>query len=178
MSFLKKLKLFWVNNIGTSNKKKIKYLESEGAVIGKGTRLNCKISSFGTEPYLIRIGENCLLAKDIDLITHDGAIKVLNSLGKFENNMDKMGPVIIGNNVYVGVGAFVMPNVHIGDNSIIGAGAIVTKDIPANSVAVGIPARVICSTEDYYNKCRDSLDDLNGMDQKQKRDYLINKYMK
>ena len=178
MGIVKKLKLLWIDSIHPSNKKKIKYLESEGAVIGNGTRFNCKIRSLGTEPYLIRIGENCLLATDIHLITHDGAIKVLNSLGKFENNMDKMGPVIIGNNVYIGMGAYVMPNVHIGDNSIIGAGAIVTKDIPANSVAVGIPARVICSIEDYYNKCKDSLDDLSGMDQNKKRDYLINKYMK
>ena len=52
-------------------------------------------------------------------------------------------PVIIGRNVWIGVKATIMPGVTIGDNSIIGANAVVTKDVPPNSVAVGIPAKVI-----------------------------------
>lgn len=51
--------------------------------------------------------------------------------------------VHIGNNVWIGAGAIVLPGVHIGDNSVIGAGSIVTKDIPANVVAVGNPCRVL-----------------------------------
>lgn len=52
-------------------------------------------------------------------------------------------PIRIGNNVWIGAGAVVMPGICIGDNSVIGAGSIVTRDIPANVVAVGNPCRVI-----------------------------------
>lgn len=52
-------------------------------------------------------------------------------------------PVHIGNNVWIGAGSVLLPGVSIGDNSVIGAGSIVTKDIPANVVAVGNPCRVL-----------------------------------
>jgi acetyltransferase-like isoleucine patch superfamily enzyme len=52
-------------------------------------------------------------------------------------------PVVIGRNVWVGAKATILPGVHIGDNAVIGANAVVTHDIPAYTVAVGIPARVI-----------------------------------
>lgn len=52
-------------------------------------------------------------------------------------------PVHIGNNVWIGAGAIILPGITIGDNSVIGAGSVVTKDIPANVVAVGNPCRVL-----------------------------------
>ena len=52
-------------------------------------------------------------------------------------------PVRIGNNVWIGAGAVILPGITIGENSVIGAGSIVTKDIPANVVAVGNPCRVL-----------------------------------
>lgn len=52
-------------------------------------------------------------------------------------------PVRIGNNVWLGAGAVILPGVTIGDNAVIGAGSVVTKDIPANTVAVGNPCRVL-----------------------------------
>lgn len=64
----------------------------------------------------------------------------------------KIGKVIIGNNVFIGAGSIVLPNVTIGDDVIIGAGSIVSKDIPNNSVAVGNPIRIIGKTTDYIEK--------------------------
>ncbi len=52
-------------------------------------------------------------------------------------------PVHIGDNVWIGAGAVILPGVHIGENSVIGGGSVVTKDIPANVVAVGNPCRVL-----------------------------------
>lgn len=67
-------------------------------------------------------------------------------------------PVYIGNNVWIGAGAVILPGVKIGDNTVIGAGSIVTKDIPSNVVAVGNPCRVLreISEKDdiYYFKNR------------------------
>lgn len=62
----------------------------------------------------------------------------------------------IGNNVWIGAGAVILPGIHIGDNSVIGAGSVVTKDIPANVVAVGNPCRVLREINEndmkYYYK--------------------------
>lgn len=56
-------------------------------------------------------------------------------------------PITIGNNVWIGAQACLLPGVNIGDNCVIGAGSVVTKDIPANSVAAGNPCRVIRKLE-------------------------------
>lgn len=67
-------------------------------------------------------------------------------------------PVRIGNNVWIGSNAVILPGVTIGDNSVIGAGSVVTHDIPANVVAVGNPCRVLREINEhdkkYYHKNR------------------------
>lgn len=147
----KKVRLLFANR---NYKSKNQYLELQGAIIGQRTRLNCKVQAFGTEPYLVRVGTDCLFAEDVRFITHDGGISVLNTLNKFGNvRYDKIAPIEIGNNVYIGTGAYIMPGVKVGDNCIIGARALVTKDIPSDSVAVGIPAKVIESIDTYYENC-------------------------
>ncbi|MFR3227086.1 MAG: DapH/DapD/GlmU-related protein, partial [Blautia massiliensis (ex Durand et al. 2017)] len=63
--------------------------------------------------------------------------------GSFSFCKTQTAPVIVGNNVWIGGGAILLPGVTIGDNVVIGAGSVVTRDIPANSVACGSPCRVI-----------------------------------
>lgn len=55
----------------------------------------------------------------------------------------EIGEVTIGNDVWIGAGAKILANVHIGDGAVIGSNAVVTSDIPANAIAVGVPAKVI-----------------------------------
>lgn len=62
-----------------------------------------------------------------------------------------VGDIIIGNN-YIGTRTTIFPGVHIGDNTIIGAGSVLTKDIPDNVVAAGIPCKVIRSRDEYIKK--------------------------
>ena len=82
-------------------------------------------------------------------ITHDGGLIVARrseecrKLCKDIKEADIFGKIIVGNNVHIGVDAIVLPGVTIGDGSVIGAGSVVTKDIPANSLAVGNPCHVI-----------------------------------
>ena len=135
------------------------YLINKGARIGKGTRLNCGVSAFGTEPYLITCGEDCLFADGVQLLTHDGGIKVLNSLHSFgEKRMSKMGAITIGNNVYLGQNVLVLPGVKIGDNVVVGAGSIVTHDLASDIVAVGIPAKPIKTIDEYHKSTLESKD--------------------
>lgn len=145
-SVIQKLKVVYVNG---SNERKIAYLKKQGCRLGKDVRLNCGVKAFNSEPYLIALGDRVLIADGVHFITHDGGVFVLKGLNKIENKADKIAPIQVGNNVYIGTGAYIMPGVKIGNNCIIGAGAIVTKSIPDNSVAVGIPARVIETVDDY-----------------------------
>lgn len=145
-----------------------------------GTRLNCGVEAFGTEPYLIRVGKNCLFAAGVNFITHDGAISVLNNLGYFDGKrMDNMAPIVIGDNVYIGMGAYIMPGVTIGNNVIIGANAVVTHDIPDNSVAVGMPARVIKTIDEYYKSAlnRNRFFATGGMSADEKKKILVEALM-
>lgn len=160
--------------INRSQKSKIKYLRKQGCKIGKSTRLLCNTSAFGTEPYLVEVGEDCLFSTNVNLFTHDGGIKVLNSLNYFEGrNVDKIDRIIIGNNCFLGSGCKILPGVQIGDNVIVGSGAIVTKNVPSNSVVAGIPAKIICTIQEYYEKNIDRFYDTTNMNLEQKKDFLI-----
>ena len=74
------------------------------------------------------------------------------------------GIVEIGNNVFIGAGSIVLPGVTIGDNVVIGAGSIVSRNIPTNSVAVGNPAKVICTLDEYIDKQRRKMTNENTFD--------------
>ena len=136
---------------------RVEYLRNKGCKIGKKTRLLCTIASFGTEPYLVEVGEDCLFSGNVSLFTHDGGVKVLNSLNYFDGKkMDKVGKIKIGNNCFIGAYSKILPGVTIGDNVIVGTGAIVTKDVPSNSVVAGVPARIICTIDEYYEKNKEN----------------------
>ncbi|CAM3788432.1 Acyltransferase [Flavobacterium branchiophilum] len=93
----------------------------------------------------VEIGDNCLFASRIFIIDHhhgEPEAAILHIPPKDRLLVSK-GPVIIENNVWVGEGVAIMPNVRIGKNSIIATNAVVTKDVPPNSVVAGVPAKVI-----------------------------------
>lgn len=169
---LHKIHRFIISNIGSSEQK-CDLLRKEGANIGNNTKINGDLATFGTEPYLITVGCECLFAHGVRLITHDGGVSVLNKLKKFGmgGRADIISKIDIGNNVYIGTNALIMPGVRIGDNCIIGAGAIVTKSIPANSIAVGIPAKVIKNIDEYYEQHKKSVRYTAHMSAKDKRKF-------
>lgn len=154
-----------------SNNRIISYLRDAGAVIGK----NCIIRSvgeFGSEPYLVEVGDNTSFSSGVKLITHDGSTARLYYMGLTEKKFDSLGKVKIGSNCFIGMNAMILKNVTIGDNCIIGAGAVVTKSVPANSVIAGVPAKVIGTTSDFAAKNRDNFDDTLGMSPYEKRRYV------
>ncbi len=88
----------------------------------------------------ITIGNDCMLAPFVYLVDSNHGIKK-GVLMRKQQMAAK--PIVIGNDVWVGAGAKILAGVRVGDGAVIGAGAVVTKDVPANSIAVGIPAKVI-----------------------------------
>lgn len=95
--------------------------------------------------WLISIGNNVTLAPRVTILAHDASTK--KHLG-----YTKIGKVNIGNDVFVGSGSIILPNVSIGNRVIIGAGSIVTKNIPDGVVVGGNPAKVICTLDEYLDK--------------------------
>lgn len=150
------------------------YLRKHGCKIGDKTRFVGNCSGIGSEPYLIEIGEDCLISDHVNFHTHDGGVSVLNSLGYFKRPHDKIARIKVGNNCFLGSRSTIMMGVTIGDNCIIGADSVVCKDIPANSVAAGMPAKIICTIDDYYKKNIDRgfFYESAFMPPKQKRKYL------
>lgn len=87
----------------------------------------------------VTIGDDCQIATNVQLLTATHPLEPGPRRAKWEAGH----PITIGSNVWLGGGVIVCPGVTIGDNTVVGAGAVVTKDLPANVLAVGSPARVI-----------------------------------
>lgn len=87
----------------------------------------------------IYVGDYVMIAPNVTIATAAHPIEPSLRREAVQYNVD----VHIGNNVWIGAGAVILPGVTIGENSVIGAGSVVTKDIPANVVAVGNPCRVL-----------------------------------
>lgn len=87
----------------------------------------------------VKFGDNVFIAPNCGFYTAGHPLDV----GQRTSGLEYARPITIGNNVWIGAQVSVLPGVTIGDNSVIGAGSVVTKDIPANSLAVGNPCRVI-----------------------------------
>lgn len=100
--------------------------------------------------WLIEIGDYVTMAPRVHILCHDASTKTF--LG-----YTKIGRVTIGNHVFIGAESVILPGVTIGNNVVIGANSTVTSDIPENSVAVGSPAQVICSLEEYLEKERNRM---------------------
>lgn len=102
-------------------------------------------------PELIKLHNNIMVSAGVRFITHDASFVILNRLGK-GYFPEEVGCIEVMDNVYLGYNAMIMPNVRIGENVIVGAGALVSKDLEPNGVYVGIPARKICSFDDYVKR--------------------------
>ena len=146
--------------------------------IGVNIGADCQILDdperiFGSEPWLITVGNHCEITGGVRFFTHEGAIWVLREKKEGFNQCDYFHPTKVGNNVMFGVNSLIMCGVEIGDNVIIAAGSIVTKNVPSNSIVAGNPARIISSIdacEEKYKK--KELFKTKAMSQKTKKYYL------
>ncbi len=100
----------------------------------------------------IFVGDNVMFAPNVIVATATHPIHPELRKKQAQYNL----PIYIGNNVWIGAGSIILPGVKIGDNSVIGAGSVVTRDIPANAVAVGNPCRILRKINEndmkYYHK--------------------------
>lgn len=121
----------------------VQYLRSKGVVIGENVDIINSLID-GDHGYLITIGNNVTITNAV-LLSHDASIKK-------ELGYSKVGCINIGNDVFIGYHAIVLPNVNIGNKVIIGSGTVVSRDVPDNVVIVGNPYKIICTYDDYMKK--------------------------
>ena len=123
----------------------IKKLKEMGLQIGKDFQYGRYCFFDPSHCFLISIGDDVTFSTRVHLLAHDASTKKI--LG-----YAKIGRADIGNHVFIGANSTILPGVKIGNNSIIGAGSVVAKDVEDDSVYAGVPARRICSVEEYCNK--------------------------
>ena len=144
----------------------------EGMVVGKNVSF-IDTPNFGSEPYLISIGDNVTISFDVAFVNHDAGTRVIRNLPNQNKETVIYGKIEIGNNSFIGCRTVILPDVKIGDNCIIGAGSVVTKDIPSNSVACGVPCRVIDTIDGYMKKHKDDFEYMVSLPYAEKKKYLL-----
>lgn len=129
---------------------------------------SCGLRTFGTPRFiaksvkfddfdLITVGDRLVVSSKVVFLTHDysyttGLIAIHN---KPDTDIGILGPIEIGNNVFIGMNSILLPGTRIGDNVIIGAGSVVRGTIPGNVVVSGNPAKVVSDIESHINKLKE-----------------------
>ena len=147
----------------------IQYANFVGVKMGK----DCSIATkkFGSEPYLISLGDGVRIAKNASFYTHGGIV----ALRKYYNepNLEQMGKISIGDYTSIGANCMIMPGVSIGKLCVVGGGSVVTKSVPDGCMVAGNPAKFIGKTEDFYKRVKKNDLSTKGMSEEQKKEYLL-----
>lgn len=139
MSFLRKVVMLLNREIPTET------LIKRGMRVGKDFNRQQGCFLDPTHCFLITIGDDVTMSIRVTVMAHDASTK--KTLG-----YTKIGQVHIGNHVFIGANTTILPGVTIGDYAVIGAGSVVTHDIPARTVAAGVPAKEICDVDAYAER--------------------------
>ena len=142
-----KLHTIWKNLYKTSY---VEICKARGMKVGKEVQF-IESPDFGSEPYLIEIGDRTKITAGCTFINHDGAMYTIRSFEKYKDARN-FGRIKIGKNCFIGNNCTFLPGSKMGDNCILGAGSLLNSSMPDNSVYAGVPAKFICTIEEYGDK--------------------------
>ena len=142
------------------------YARRQGVNIGK----ECLIATrnWGTEPYLITIGNRVQVTSDVRFYTHGGSHVARRKYPKF----DVFGKIKVEDGAYIGACSMIMPGVTIGEGAMVAAGSIVTRSVAPYTVVAGNPARLVCTVDEYIEKNLKYNLNSKGMSAAEKRELL------
>lgn len=144
--------LSYINNLYLLRSKPEKYAEKMGVKVnGRLYIYGGKHGMFGSEPFMIELGDNVHITGECQFLTHDGSTLIFR---KEIPTLEITKPIKIGNDVFIGFRTLILPGVTIGNRCVIGAGSVVNRDIPDNSLAVGNPCRVIKTSDELLEKLK------------------------
>jgi acetyltransferase-like isoleucine patch superfamily enzyme len=152
----------------------IGYHRRNGVRIGKDCRLlGTNTETFGSEPYLVKLGDHVTVTGGVQFVTHDGGVWVFREK---EPDIDVFGPITVGSNVFIGFGSIIMPGVTIGDNCVIGAGSVVTRDVESGTVVAGVPAKRLLTIDEYRAKIEPKVTHIRGLPPEEKARILKERF--
>lgn len=128
----------------------LKVCIAKGLKVGKNVRF-VEVPEFGTEPFLIEIGDDTTFSNNIRFVNHDGGQNALHFFEKYKD-VRTFGRIKIGKQCLIGADTIIMPGVEMQDNCILGAGSILTSSMPKGTVFAGVPAKFVCTIEEYGDK--------------------------
>lgn len=142
---------------------------------GRTTIYGSSYAMFSSEPYLVTLGDNVYISIGASFVCHDGSTLPFR---KDVPDLELAGEIHVGNNVFIGMGALILPNVSIGSDCIVGANSVVTKTVPDGSIVAGNPAKVISSTSDFLARAKEKslhIGHLSGEDKVRAYKRIFNK---
>jgi acetyltransferase-like isoleucine patch superfamily enzyme len=139
----------WLKFGEPSSEDFIEHLRRNVGIFAIGEHCHVNHDAVFTDPRYVRLGNNVCLSS-CKLVGHDAVISVLGRA--YDVRLDSVGKIDIKDNVFVGMGAILLPGITIGPNAVVAAGAVVNQDVPPGTVVGGVPARVIGKVEDLVAK--------------------------
>lgn len=131
-------------------------------------------AAFGSEPWLITLGNHVEITMGVKFITHDGALWCIRTLNNKYCDSDSFSPIKVGDNVFIGFNTIIMPGVTIGNNVIVGANSVVTKSIPDGCIVAGSPAKQISTISEFMEKLsKREITNTKKFTSIEKRDYFM-----
>lgn len=163
MRIIEKIQKYYWNNIASC--------ESLARHLGASIGENCLINTryWPTESYLVTVGNNVQITRGVSIYTHGGG----NSIRREHPDFDVFGKVVIKDWAYIGSFSQIMPGVTIGEGALVAAGSVVTKSVAPHTVVGGNPAKVICTTEEYYQRNKHFNSGTKGKNYKEKKAILL-----
>ena len=148
-------------NLHFSSKQSGEYCRKNNVFNGIGLDVRLPAMILPLYPELVTFHNNIEVASGVRFVVHDAIYGVINNdKNKYKSMIpENVGTIEIMDNVFIGAGSIILPNVKIGPNVIIGAGSIICKDVPENSVCVGVPAKKVGTYDEYVKRMIDNSKD-------------------
>ena len=173
---MSRLNFLWAYYI-KSRANPVIYLRSLGVKIGNNCDILTSPHNFGTEPWLIELGNNVTIGQGVLLITHDGTSRLFRDWqpGSCPYG-NKFGTIAIRDNCFIGSNAILLAGIQIGPDSAVGAGSVVTKTVPPRVIAAGNPARVIKTLDEYLKSYHQRMTTIQAVNRDELRSELTKKF--
>jgi acetyltransferase-like isoleucine patch superfamily enzyme len=161
ISKTRKFFLYWLKCHGN----KILFLRTQGVRIGTDCDIITKANNFGSEPWLVEIGNHVTLTLGVTFITHDASSRLFRDKihGMNRHFGNRYGTIRILDNSFIGINAIILPGVTIGPDSIVGTGSLVTRTVPPSTVWAGNPARHICTLDEFIERYESKMIPVNAV---------------
>jgi len=161
---IRRLRIFLI----PSAEKRSKVIKKKGLFAAMGENVFFQPRKLPADPKMIKFHNNIQIASDVTFVTHDIMHRVFSNCKPESSFYSHLGCIEIMDNVFIGTGSIILPNVKIGPNVIIAAGSVVTKDVMPGLVVGGVPAKPIGKFDDLMAKRENESKSIVTMDREKR----------